>query len=126
MAKDWSAIEPAADGEDPIPNICEALRILGAKWSFMVIAELSEGPQRFKQLLRNVKVVKTQSLTDTLRHLEATGVVRREVFPTVPVSVEYSLTAKGHDFRNVVRELDAWAGRWRGGANAGVDAQAAD
>lgn len=124
MAKEWTAIEPVADGEDPIPNICEALRILGAKWSFMVIAELSEGPQRFKQLLRNVKVVKTQSLTDTLRHLEATRVVRREVFPTVPVTVEYSLTDKGHDFRNVVRELDAWAGRWRDKAMTGAEAEA--
>ncbi|PWV95882.1 HxlR family transcriptional regulator [Paenibacillus cellulosilyticus] len=96
-----------------IPNICEALSILGAKWSFMVIAQLSGGPQRFKQLLRNVKVVKTQSLTDTLRHLEATGVVRREVFPTIPVTVEYSLTRKGHDFRRVIDEMEQWVEKWK-------------
>lgn len=112
------ASAPSGEEGASVPNICEALRIIGAKWSFMVIAKLAEGPQRFKQLLRNVEVVKTQSLTDTLRHLEQTGVVRREVFPTVPVTVEYSLTEKGHDFRNVLSEMDAWAARWSGQASS--------
>ncbi|GMK40172.1 hypothetical protein PCCS19_32270 [Paenibacillus sp. CCS19] len=111
---------PQGASSDPgenaaIPNICEALTILGAKWSFMVIAQLTDGPQRFKQLLRNVKVVKTQSLTDTLRHLEATGMVRREVFPTIPVTVEYSLTGKGQDFQRVIREMEQWVEKWKPG-----------
>lgn len=92
--------------------ICDALRILGAKWAFMVIAELCKGPQRFKQLQRNAAVIKTQSLTDTLRHLEQTGIVRREVFPTVPVTVEYSLTEKGKDFQQTLMEMEKWAIRW--------------
>ncbi|MET3292935.1 transcriptional regulator [Brevibacillus fluminis] len=106
-------VEWEKDGENH-SNICEVLQILGAKWSFMVIAELSKGPQRFKQLLRNVAIVKTQSLTDTLRHLEKTGIVRREVFPTVPVTVEYSLTDKGMDFQTALREMEKWAARWKG------------
>lgn len=93
-------------------SICEVLEILGAKWAFLVIAELSKGPRRFKQLQRDVVVIKTQSLTDTLRHLEQTGVVRREVFPTVPVSVEYSLTEKGMDFQAALREMDKWVMKW--------------
>ncbi|WP_276355649.1 winged helix-turn-helix transcriptional regulator [Cohnella caldifontis] len=94
-------------------NICEVLEILGAKWAFVVIAELAKGPRRFNQLRRNVTVVKTQSLTDTLRHLEKTGIVRREVFPTVPVTVEYSLTVRGEDFLSVLTEMSAWVVRWR-------------
>mgnify|MGYP002404297329 CR=1 FL=1 len=102
------------NGIEDQPPICEALDILGAKWSILVLAGLSNGPLRFKQLLREVKVVKTQSLTDALRHLEKNGLVRREVFPTVPVTVEYSLTDKGHDFRNVLEEIDKWVLKWRG------------
>ena len=41
-------------------------------------------------------------------------IVRREVFPTVPVSVEYSLTDKGLDFLDSLKEMEKWAenGEW--------------
>ncbi|WP_239614593.1 winged helix-turn-helix transcriptional regulator [Cohnella mopanensis] len=94
------------------PHICNALTILGAKWAFLVIAELSKGTTRFMQLQRNIQIIKTQSLTDTLRLLEETGVVRREVFPTVPVKVEYSLTQSGIEFREVLKAMDIWAIKW--------------
>ncbi|ULL18320.1 transcriptional regulator [Paenibacillus sp. H1-7] len=97
---------------DSKSSICEVLEILGAKWAFLVIAELAKGPRRFKQLQRDVVVIKTQSLTDTLRHLEHTGVVHREVYPTVPVTVEYSLTEKGMDFQAALREMDKWVMKW--------------
>lgn len=97
--------------EAKFPHICQALQILGAKWAFLVVAELSKGPQRFNQLQRNADI-KTQSLTDTLRLLEQNGLVRRQVFPTVPVTVEYSLTDKGVDFQSVLRAMDSWAMRW--------------
>jgi len=93
-------------------HICSVLQILGAKWSILVIAELSKGPRRFQQLHRDVAIVKTQSLTDALRHLEKYGIVRREVFPTVPVSVEYSLTEKGLDFQTSLKEMEKWAAKW--------------
>lgn len=105
-------ISPLEEKNQSFPHICNALVILGAKWAFLVIAELTKGPVRFKQLQRNVKVIKTQSLTDTLRLLEETGVVRREVFPTVPVTVEYSLTQSGVEFQAVLKEMDIWATKW--------------
>ena len=100
------------DPSESFPHICNALTILGSKWAFLVIAELSDGPVRFKQLQKKTKNIKTQSLTDTLRLLEQVGVVRREVFPTVPVSVEYSLTESGIEFQAVLREMDRWATKW--------------
>ncbi|MFX3634218.1 MAG: winged helix-turn-helix transcriptional regulator [Candidatus Pristimantibacillus sp.] len=93
-------------------SICEVLQILGAKWAFLVLHELLRGPQRFNQLQRNVAVIKTQSLTDTLRHLEHNGLVLREVFPTVPVTVEYSLTEKGYDFQTALNEMNRWVEKW--------------
>ena len=88
------------------------LQILSAKWSFLVIAELSKGPRRFQQLHRDVAVIKTQSLTDALRHLEKNGIVHRKVYPTVPVSVEYTLTDKGYDFQTSLKEMEKWAIKW--------------
>jgi DNA-binding HxlR family transcriptional regulator len=93
-------------------SICEVLQILGAKWAFLVLEELLAGPQRFNQLHRNIAIVKPQSLTDTLRHLENNGLVLRKVFPTVPVTVEYSLTEKGSDFQAALKEMEKWVHRW--------------
>jgi DNA-binding HxlR family transcriptional regulator len=101
-----------AKGSQGFPHICSVLQILGAKWAFLIIAELSKGPKRFKQLHRDLVIVKTQSLTDALRHLEQNGIVRRQVFPTVPVTVEYSLTDKGMDFKTALKEMEKWAMRW--------------
>ncbi|REK54237.1 MAG: hypothetical protein C6W55_11990 [Thermobacillus sp.] len=46
------------------------------------------------------------------RLLEQNEVVRREVFPTVPVTVEYSLTEKGRDFHTVIEAMNLWAAKW--------------
>jgi len=105
-------VDHSTEKENISSNICDVLRILGAKWGFMVIAELYKSPKRFNQLRRDTAVIKTQSLTDTLRHLEEMGIVRRQVFPTVPVTVEYSLTEKGEDFQSVLVEMHEWAQRW--------------
>ncbi|KIL42154.1 HxlR family transcriptional regulator [Gordoniibacillus kamchatkensis] len=104
-------MEPSSEVTDS-SSICDVLRILGAKWAFLVIAELAKGPKRFNRLLRDTAVIRTQSLTDTLRHLEQNGIVRREVYPTVPVTVEYSLTDKGSDFQAALREMEKWALKW--------------
>ena len=56
--------------------------------------------------------VSTKSLTDTLRHLEDNGIVAREVIPTVPVTVHYSLTEKGRAFDSVLLAMKQWGGEW--------------
>ncbi|OXS52485.1 hypothetical protein B1A99_34045 [Cohnella sp. CIP 111063] len=93
--------------------IAEVLNVIGFKWAFLVIGHLSYGAQRFNQLRRSLNNVSTQSLTVILRNLEEQGVVRREVFATVPVTVEYSLTDKGKDFVNVLKEMHRWGLAWK-------------
>ena len=104
-------MEPVTEQKTPNP-VCELVQIIGTKWGFAVIAELYKGPERFNRLQRAIGGIKTQSLTDTLRLLEKNGFVRREVFPTVPVTVEYSLTEKGRDFHAVIEAMYRWAEKW--------------
>jgi DNA-binding HxlR family transcriptional regulator len=47
-----------------------------------------------------------------LRHLEGNDIIHRQVFPTVPVTVEYSLTEKGKDFQTVLIAMDHWGQKW--------------
>jgi DNA-binding HxlR family transcriptional regulator len=95
-----------------LPPINEALRILNGKWSFLVLAQLYSGTKRFSQLRKNLDEINTKSLTDTLRHLEQNEIIHRHVFPTVPVTVEYSLTEKGKAFRAVLIEMYNWGYTW--------------
>ncbi|ASB87256.1 helix-turn-helix domain-containing protein [Bacillus sonorensis] len=92
--------------------IHDVLKILSGKWSFLVLAELIRGKRRFNELRRNLGNVNTKGLTDTLRHLEENGMISRQVFPTVPVTVEYALTEKGKAFHSIFKEMAMWGEKW--------------
>ncbi|MBW7454717.1 winged helix-turn-helix transcriptional regulator [Paenibacillus sepulcri] len=92
--------------------ISAAIQVIGGKWSYSVIANLCQGTQRFNQLRRNLGDVSIKSLTDTLRHLEQCGIVNRTVFPTVPVSVEYSLTDSGREYGEILFQMRQWGEKW--------------
>lgn len=95
-----------------IISIREALEVVRGKWSFLVLSLLSLGPQRFNQMRRKLDNISIKSLTDVLRHLEQYKVINRQVFPTVPVTVEYSLTDKGQEYIPVLREMRTWGENW--------------
>ena len=95
-----------------VDSISEVLQFLSGKWTFLVIAELLKEPQRFNQLRRNLGNVNTKGLTDTLRNLEEHQMLKRQVFPTVPVTVEYSITEKGAAFSGVFQEINRWKNEW--------------
>ncbi|WP_218091491.1 winged helix-turn-helix transcriptional regulator [Paenibacillus solanacearum] len=90
----------------------EALQVIGSKWAFFVISQLYYGPQRFNQLRRNLSNISIKSLTDILRHLELYKIVNRQVFPTIPISVEYSLTEKGKEYRTILLQMREWGEKW--------------
>lgn len=98
---------------DCISAIEEVMAVIGGKWSFLVISHLKIEPLRFNELKRRIAGISTQSLTVFLRQLEQQGIVRREVYPTVPVSVEYSLTAKGMDCAAVIEQIRQCGLAWR-------------
>lgn len=93
-------------------SIEKAVAIIGGKWSFLVLRELFDGKKRFGELQKAICKVTPKALTDTLRHLEEHKVVTRTVFPTVPVTVEYELTAKGHDLHKMIKEMKIWGSKW--------------
>lgn len=91
----------------PPPMDCpltECMAVLGGAWTPNVIWNLGAGPRRFSELQIDIPGVSAKVLTTRLRELEAKGVVAREVKPTSPPSVEYSLTELG---RELLPAIDA-------------------
>lgn len=87
----------------------EILTRVGDKWSVLVIALLGERTHRFSELKRDIEGISQRMLTLTLRQLERDGLVHREVYPTVPPKVEYSLTPLGESVLEPLQGLMCWA-----------------
>jgi DNA-binding HxlR family transcriptional regulator len=79
------------------------------KWTALLMMALAERPYRFGELRRLVPDISQRMLTQTLRDLQRDGYVHREVFPTKPPSVEYSLTDLGRSMFGPLHQLLQWA-----------------
>ena len=87
----------------------ELLDRLGDKWCPLVIVTLANGTLRYGELRRAIGGISKRMLTRTLRRLERDGLVTRTVHPTVPPSVEYSLTPTGMSLSGAITSLREWA-----------------
>jgi DNA-binding HxlR family transcriptional regulator len=102
----------ALGGADAYLRTCPSrtvLDVLASKWTVLVVPVLADGPLRFGELRRSLDGITQKSLTSALRSLERDGLVRREVFPTVPLRVVYSLTPLGHNASDLLSRLRGWA-----------------
>ncbi|KAF0094908.1 MAG: HxlR family transcriptional regulator [Puniceicoccaceae bacterium 5H] len=96
---------------DPLREQCAVkatLDVIRGRWKPLILWELSQGVQRFSDLQAELSGVTAQALTVQLRQLEADGVVKRTVYPEVPVRVEYELTPEGGQLSGVMAELEKW------------------
>lgn len=107
-ARQKIAIYRAQDGLANCP-IRAVVQNIFDKWSSLLLMALAEQPYRFGALRRLVPDISQRMLTQTLRDLERDGYVNREVFPTKPPSVEYSLTEMGHQMYDSLQHVLHWA-----------------
>lgn len=89
-------------------SLSDVLEIIGGKWAMPMIYILSKGKMRFKELERSVEGINTRMLVKELKNMEANGIVTREVFATVPPTVEYTLTEKGQKLVPSIVSLHTW------------------
>ncbi|TPI64670.1 helix-turn-helix transcriptional regulator [Mesorhizobium sp. B3-1-3] len=87
----------------------DVIQGINGKWSSLLVMALAEKPYRFGELRRLVPDISQRMLTQTLHDLQRDGYVHREVFPTKPPSVEYSLTDLGRSMFAPLQMLIQWA-----------------
>lgn len=88
--------------------VAETLKVIGSKWTMMILHNLFEGRNRFGQLQRELKTISPKTLSQRLDELEETGILRKKIFTEVPLHVEYSLTDKGNSLKKIFRDLESW------------------
>jgi DNA-binding HxlR family transcriptional regulator len=94
------------------PSLCPVRNVLdqlGDKWSVLIITALAHRPYRFGELKREIPDISQRMLTQTLRDLQADGMIERTVFPTTPPSVQYKLSPMGYSILVPLSAMVDWA-----------------
>ena len=86
-----------------------AIEVIADKWSVVTLFALSEGPRRHGELVILIGGISRKVLTQTLRRLQANGLVDRQAFAEAPPRVEYSLTELGRTLQEPIVMLTQWA-----------------
>lgn len=91
-----------------ISSIRDALYVIGGKWKLPIISALKDGPLRFNELQKILEDITPKILSKELKELELNEFVKRTVYATSPVTVEYTLTEYSRSLEKVVIELANW------------------
>jgi DNA-binding HxlR family transcriptional regulator len=85
--------------------VAACAEIIGAKWTAILVHDLSEGPRRFSELEHSCAGISPRTLSERLRALEDEEIVERRSYAESPPRVEYELTAKGAALLPIITEM---------------------
>ena len=86
----------------------DALEVISGKWKLPIIISLMFGNKRFSQIAKEIPNITDKMLSKELRDLECNELVKRTVYDSIPVIVEYKLTDYGHSLKPVIEVLRNW------------------
>ena len=84
--------------------------VISKKWALLIVNAIgNNGRLRFNKLIEELGGLSPKTLSDTLKELQAEGLIKRESFAEIPPRVEYSLTEDGKELRKSIIPLLRWA-----------------
>src|SRR5205823_223628 len=86
--------------------------IIGAKWTALIVHDLSEGPRRFSELERACPGISPRTLSERLHRLEEERIVFRRSYAETPPRVEYQLTDKGASLLPIIQAMREFGHSW--------------
>jgi len=89
-------------------SVAACAEIIGAKWTALLVHDLSEGPRRFSELEHSCAGISPRTLSERLRALED----ERHSYAESPPRVEYELTAKGDALLPIIEEMRRFGHSW--------------
>ncbi|MFH6957209.1 winged helix-turn-helix transcriptional regulator [Flavobacterium aquidurense] len=96
-----------------LKNILDALYVLNGKWKMALILSLIQSPKRFNEIQKEIAGISPKVLANELKDLELNEFIKRNVYPTTPVSIIYEATEYSQTLKSVIRELSAWGEQHR-------------
>lgn len=99
--------------ELPVCPVATTVQLIGSKWKLLIMRNLLVRPWRFNELLKDLEGISQKVLTDSLRSMEADGIIVRTVYPEVPPHVEYSLSELGETMRPIMDAMEIWGNNYK-------------
>ena len=99
--------------EMPACPVATTVALIGSKWKLLIMRNLLSRPWRFNELKKNLEGISQKVLTDSLRSMEADGLLTRTVYPEVPPRVEYTLTELGYSLRPILEAMRVWGEEYK-------------
>lgn len=101
--------------KDELPEcpVATTVSLIGSKWKLLIIRNLLNRPWRFNELQKDLEGISQKVLTDSLRSMEADGIITRTVFPEVPPRVEYALSPLGESLRPIINAMAEWGTEYK-------------
>ena len=103
-----NGISSEAECTKSLQAVRDALYVINGKWKLPIIICLMHNKRRFKEMQRQITGITAKMLSQELKELEMNELVKRSVFDTIPVSVEYEITEYAHSLHKVIQELHIW------------------
>ena len=94
--------------ELPACPVATTVQMIGSKWKLLIMRNLLQRPWRFNELKKDLEGISQKVLTDSLRLMEADGIITRTVYPEVPPRVEYALSDLGESMRPIMDAMEIW------------------
>ena len=94
--------------EMPACPVATTVALIGSKWKLLIMRNLLSRPWRFNEPKKDLEGISQKVLTDSLRSMEADGLLTRTVYPEVPPRVEYTLTELGYSLRPILEAMRVW------------------
>lgn len=94
--------------ELPECPVATTVQLIGSKWKLLILRNLLQRPHRFNELKKSIPGISQKVLTDSLRSMEADGLIIRTVYPEIPPRVEYSLSELGERMRPIIKTMELW------------------
>jgi DNA-binding HxlR family transcriptional regulator len=96
-----------------IQAVTDAIYVINGKWKLPILICLSFENMRFGEIANNIPNITDRMLSKELRELEANLLVKRAIFDSGPVKIEYSLTDHGRSLHDVIIALHTWGVKHR-------------
>lgn len=91
----------------------DALAVIQGKWRLPIIISLTYGPKRFGEIKKDIEDISPKMLSQELKELEHNKLITRNIYDSMPVTVEYALTPLGKSLKKLLDELLDWGLHFR-------------